>query len=224
MQAFRDAFLDPDIMAQAWGLLLRGLGRTVLLSLLVLPLGLLGGLALALASRGGRWLRACAAAFVDIFRSVPPLALLVLIYGGLPFAGIDLGSWGSVALCFLLNTSAYHAEVLRAGIEAVSRGQFEATRALGLRPWQGMVLVVLPQAVSKVLPDILSNSIEVVKMTSLTSVVALPDLLFNARMAQSASYNATPVVMAAGMYFLLLWPVVRWLSVMEDHRAARSHA
>lgn len=224
MEAFRDAFLDPDIMAQAWFILLKGLGQTILLSALVLPLGLAGGLALALAARGARWLRVGAAVWVDIFRSVPPLVLLVLIYGGLPFAGLDLGSWGSVALCFLLNTSAYHAEVLRAGIEAVPPGQFEATRALGLRAWQGMALVVLPQAVRKVMPDVLSNCIEVVKMTSLASVAALPDLLFNARAAQSASYNATPIVMAAAMYFLLLWPVVRWLSVVEDRRAQRARA
>ena len=76
--------------------------------------------------------------------------------------------------------------------------------------------VVLPQAIRNMLPDLLSNTLEVVKLTSLASVVALPELLFQARQAQSLTYNATPIVAAAVMYFLVLWPVVRVLSRLEN--------
>ena len=83
-----------------------------------------------------------------------------------------------------------------------------------------MTYIVLPQAVRNVLPDLLSNTLEVVKLTSLGSVVAVPELLFQARQAQSVTYNATPIVMAAVIYFLILWPVVRLLSRLENRALA----
>ena len=216
MEDFVDAFLNFDILRQAWRILLIGLWNTVLLSLLAVP----AGLGLALLSRGRRAVRVPAALFVDLFRSLPPLVLLILIYAGLPFAGIDLGAWGSVAVCFLLNSGAYYCEVLRAGIEAVPPGQADAARALGLRPGQAMRLVVLPQAVRKVAPDLVSNTLEVVKLTSIASVVALPELLYQARQAQSVTYNMTPILGAALGYFLLLWPLVRLLSRLDEAKLA----
>jgi len=219
---FVDAFLNTDILLQAWGLLLRGLLQTVVLSAMALPLGLVTGLALALTDRAGPALRIPAALFVDVFRVLPPLVLLILLYAGLPFAGIDLGAWGSVALCFLLNSGAFFCEVFRGGLKGVPETQMDAARALGLRPWPALRLVLLPQAVRIVLPDLLSNALEVVKLTSIAAVAGLPDLLFVARQAQSVTYNATPIVAAAIMYFLLLWPVVRLLSHLEGGRLART--
>ncbi|UFN49882.1 amino acid ABC transporter permease [Roseomonas sp. OT10] len=220
LEDFRAAFLDLGIVRQAMPILWMGLQQTLLLSLLVVPLGLLAGLALALLSRAeSRWVRWPLAAWVDLFRALPPLVLLVLVYAGLPFAGLEVSAWAAVAIAFLLNTGAYFGEVLRAGLDSVPRGQSEAARALGLRPWQGMALVVLPQAARNVLPDLLGNVLEVVKLTSIASVVALPELLFQARQAQSVTYNASPIVAAAVAYFLLLWPLVRVLSRLENRRA-----
>lgn len=221
MADFAEAFLNTDILLQAWRLLLRGLLQTVVLSAVALPIGLLAGLALALTSRAGPAVRIPAELFVDVFRVLPPLVLLILLYAGLPFAGIDLGAWGSVALCFLLNSGAFFCEVFRGGLKGVPETQMDAARALGLRPWRALRLVLLPQAVRIVLPDLLSNALEVVKLTSIASVAGLPELLFAARQAQSATYNATPIVAAAVMYFLLLWPAVRLLSRLEGERLAR---
>ncbi len=222
MAEFAEAFLNLDILAQAWWLLLTGLVRTVLLSAVALPIGLAAGLALALTSRAGAGVRIPAEIFVDVFRVLPPLVLLILLYAGLPFAGIDLGAWGSVALCFLLNSGAFFCEVFRGGLKGVPETQMDAARALGLRPWAALRLVLLPQAVRIVLPDLLSNALEVVKLTSIASVAGLPELLFVARQAQGVTYNATPIVAAAVMYFLLLWPVVRLLSRLESDRLARA--
>ena len=83
-----------------------------------------------------------------------------------------------------------------------------------------MAYVILPQAVRNVLPDLVSNTLEVVKLTSIASVVALPELLFQARQAQSVTYNPTPIVAAALAYFLLLWPVVRLVSRLENRAIA----
>jgi polar amino acid transport system permease protein len=96
----------------------------------------------------------------------------------------------------------------------------EAARALGLRTTPAMWLVVIPQAVRNVLPDLVSNTLEVVKLTSIASVVAVPELLFQARQAQSVTYNASPIVAAALAYFIILWPVVRLLSRLENRAVA----
>lgn len=221
MNDFVQSFLNVEVASASSHLLWIGLVQTLLLALMTVPLGILMGLLLAvLSTRKSRWVRWPLIGFIDFFRAIPPLVLLIFLYAALPFAGIDLGAWGSVALAFLLNTGAYYAEILRAGIESVPPGQPEAARALGLRRWQVWIFVVLPQAVRNVLPDLISNTLELVKLTSIASVVAVPELLYQARQAQSATYNATPIVVAAVIYFLLLWPCVRLLSRLENRQLA----
>ena len=218
---FLTAFLSLDILRQAWPILLDGLVQTILLSLTVVPLGLVGGTILALLSTVRHPLvRWPLMAWVDVFRALPPLVLLVFVYAGLPFAGLEVTAWTAVAIGFFLNTGAYYGEILRAGIESVPGGQMEAARSTGLTRGQAMAYVVLPQAVRNVLPDLISNTLEVVKLTSIASVVALPELLFQARQAQSVTYNATPIMAAAVIYFILLWPVVRLLSRLENRQLA----
>lgn len=222
MQDFLDAFFNFEILAEAWPILLDGLLQTILLSLLVVPLGFAGGLILALLSTAKtRWIRWPLTAWVDIFRALPPLVLLVFIYAGLPFAGFEVSAFTAVAIGFFLNTGAYYGEIMRAGIESVPAGQMEAARSLGLSRVKAMRLVVLPQAFRNVLPDLISNTLEVVKLTSIAAVVALPELLFQARQAQSVTFNATPIMAAAVAYFILLWPVVRLLSKLENRQLAR---
>ena len=125
-----------------------------------------------------------------------------------------------MAVAFFLNRGAYYGEIFRAGIDSVPSGQIEAARSTGLSRLQAMTYVVLPQAVRNVLPDLLSDTLEVVKLTSLGSVVAVPELLYQARQAQSVTYSPTPVVVAAIVYFIILWPVVRLLSRLESRALA----
>lgn len=215
-------FFNVDIMSQAWPFLLRGFGMTLLLIVLVIPVGCIGGLTVAIAGKSRfRLVRWATIGYVDFFRAFPPLVLLIFIYAGLPFAGIDLPAIVSVCLAFLLNTSAYYGEIFRAGIESVGRGQTEAARSTGLTGLQTTAYVVLPQAVRNVMPDLVSNTLEVAKLTSLASVVALPELLYSADMARSITFNATPIVMAAGFYLVLLWPLVRLLSRLENRAVAK---
>src|SRR5437879_4358042 len=88
-------------------------------------------------------------------------------------------------------------------------------RSTGLKARQALIYVVLPQAVRNVLPDLISNTVEVVKLTSLASVVALPELLYSADMARSITFNTSPIVLAAGIYLVMLWPIVRLVSRLE---------
>jgi polar amino acid transport system permease protein len=218
MDAIFLQFFNVDIMMQAAPLIFQGLGMTLLVCAAVVPLGLAGGLMAALAGRSHtRAVRFLVTFLIDIFRAIPPLVLLIFVQAGLPFAGVRLSPFASVCVAFFLNNSAYYGEIYRAGLDSVGAGQLEAARSTGLTAWQSMTYVVIPQAVRNVLPDLVSNTIEVVKLTSLASVVALPEMLYSADMARSLTYNSSPIVLAAVVYLLLLWPLVRLTSRLE-HR------
>lgn len=213
MEKLIQQFFNVPIMLQALPIVLDGLLVTLLICLAVIPLGLAGGLLMALSSLArSRVLRWSAIAYVDLFRAIPPLVLLILVYSGLPFAGIRLSPFVAVVIAFFLNNSAYYGEVFRAGILSVATGQTEAARSTGLTQGQTLTHVVLPQAVRNVLPDLISNTVEVVKLTSIASVVSLGEILHAADLARSVTYNASPITLAALVYLILLWPVVRLLS------------
>ena len=221
MDLLLNSFFNLGILAQTWPYLLAGFWMTVKLCLVVIPLGVAGGLTVALLSTVRNPLvRWSVIAYVDFFRAFPPLVLLMFIAFGLPFMKIDLGAFGSVAFAFLLNTSSYYGEIFRAGIESVPKGQFEAARSTGLSAAQTMTYIVVPQATRNVIPDLIGNTLEVVKLTSIASVVALPELLYAARQAQSLTYNATPIIAAGLIYLVCLWPLVRLLSRFEHKQIA----
>jgi polar amino acid transport system permease protein len=216
METILQQFFNLGVMEQAFPLILGGLKQTIIICLIVVPLGLFGGLAFALTSLSRlRTVRWAAIAVIDFFRSIPPLVLLIFVYAGLPFAGFRLSPLAAVAISFFLNTSSYYGEIYRAGIESVGLGQWDAARSTGLQAYQTLAYVALPQAVRNVLPDLVSNTVEVVKLTSLASVVALPELLYSADMARSVTFNSSPIVLAAVIYLAMLWPLVRLISRLE---------
>jgi polar amino acid transport system permease protein len=221
MQAILQQFFDLSIMGKALPLVLTGLWTTLLICAVVIPLGLTGGILVAAISLSRRaWLRRATKLLVDLFRALPPLVLLIMIYSGLPFIGIRLTPLAAVSIAFFLNNSSYYGEVFRAGIESVPSGQWEAARSTGLGATQTFLFVVLSQAVRNVLPDLVSNTVEVVKLTSLASVVSMPEMLYSADMARSLTFNASPIVLAAAIYLAILWPAVRLVSRLE-HAVAR---
>jgi polar amino acid transport system permease protein len=215
-------FFNLDVYVRVAPYLLGGLGRTLLLSALVIPVGVIAGLGIGVLSvtLKNRFLRFLLAVYIDFFRALPPLVLLIFIYFGLPFLGIEIPKLLAVAVGFMLNNASYYGEVFRAGLESVPAGQSEAARSTGLSAAQTMLYVRIPQATRAVMPDLISNTLEVVKMTTLASAVALPELLRVARDAQSLVYNPSPIVLAALFYLALLWPVVRLLSRYENRHIA----
>lgn len=222
MDMLVQSFFNVEILAVVWPMLWLGLQMTLLLTIVVVPLGFAAGLAIAsLHSLRIWWLSTIIIVYVDFFRAFPPLVLLIFVYYGLPLLGLEVDPFVSVAIAFLLNTSSYYGEIFRAGIESIPRGQTEAARSTGLGRAQAMIHVVLPQAVRNVLPDLVGNTVEVVKATSIASVVALPELLRMARIAQGNTYNPTPLIAAALIYLILLWPAVRLLSRMERRMLAQ---
>jgi polar amino acid transport system permease protein len=217
-----DTFLNWKVFVQTLPLLLSGLSTTLGLGFTAIVLGLIGGLALALLRLYAPTpFRQTAIAYIDVIRAIPVLVLLVIVYYALPFVGLRLSPFAAAASALSVVSAAYSAEIFRAGIEAVPRGQFEASRALGLNPIRLMLDVVLPQAVKLVIPPITSNSINVMKDTALASVVAMPDLLKQATQAQALSANPTPLIGAALIYIVILLPLVRLVGVFEKRFALR---
>lgn len=220
MDTLVDTFFNLDIYRQVFPYLLGGLWTTVWLSAIVIPLGACAGLLLALAQTQSpaRWARWSVIAYVDFFRAFPPLVLLIFLYFGLPFLVGNVPKLGAVVLAFVLNNASYFCEVFRAGIQSVPKGQMEAARSTGLTRLQALRHVVLPQAVRNVMPDLLGNCIEVVKLTTIASVVGMPELLRAARDTQSLVYNPSPIVLAALLYLAMLWPLTRVLASLEKRR------
>ncbi|WP_322998458.1 amino acid ABC transporter permease [Castellaniella sp.] len=215
-------FFNLAIYKSVTPILLQGLAMTVLLSVLIIPLGLFFGLVLSIVYLHvtNRIVKALLILYIDVFRAIPPLVLLILVYFGLPFLNIEITNLTAVILCFVLNNSCYYGEVFRSGLISVPKGQAEAARSTGLSFLQSLLYVQIPQATRNVMPDLISNSLEIVKLTTIASAVALPEVLHMAQNAQSLLYNPSPIVLAGIFFLILLVPVVRLISHMERRRLA----
>ena len=211
-----ETFFNWSVFISALPLLLEGLWITIALGAVSIVAGLVTGLLMALARLyGAPAVQVVARIYIDVFRSIPLLVLLVLVYYALPFVGVRLTSFTSAATALTLVSCAYTSEIFRAGIQAIPKGQFEAADAIGLSFFNRMRDVVLPQAFRIVVPPLTSNCINVLKDTALASVVAMPDLLKQATQAQALAANPTPLIGAAVLYLLLLLPLVRLVAFFE---------
>jgi polar amino acid transport system permease protein len=216
MELLLENFANVDSLRRIYPLLLQGLVYTFWLSVTALPLGMLLGLAIAvLYSFKHRWVNIALLVYIDLFRSFPVLVLLILIFFGLPFVGLTLGGFAAAVLAIVLNNSGYYGEIFRAGILSVPQGQSDAARALGFKPLHLVFYIVLPQAIRNVMAPLASNSLELVKATPIAALVALPELLRSARVAQEQTYNPTPLMAAAAIFFVLLYPFARWVARLE---------
>ena len=216
MENLIHTFFNWPVLVESMPFLLNGFVVMIRIGATSIALGLMGGLFLALvklyAPRPGPLL---AQIYIDVYRSIPLLVYLFIVYYALPFVGIRLSAFWATTVALSMVSSAYAAEIYRAGIEAVPKGQFEASSALGLGFFDTMRDVVLPQAIKIVIPPMTGNCVNVLKDTALASVVALPELLKEAMQAQALAANPTPLVGAAALYLLLLWPMVRLVAYFE---------
>lgn len=203
--------------------LLDGAGTTLSLFVVTLALSVPLGLALALA-RLSRWvaLRRAVSGFIWLMRGTPLMLQLLFVYYALPFVpviGVRLPDYPAAILAFVLNYSAYFAEIFRAGIQSIERGQYEGAKALGMSYAQTMRRIVMPQVLRRTLPPLANETITLVKDTSLIYVLALNDLLRAARGIVQRDFTITPFVVAAAFY-LLMTLVLTW----AFQRLERRHA
>ena len=212
---FLKTFFNAEVMAKYLPDILQGMVVTVELALLIVVSGIGAGLVLALirslAIRPVNWLIIFV---VDLFRSLPPLVIIVLIYFGLPAAGISASAFVSTWLSLSLVLMSFAEEIFWAGITSISRGQWEAARSTGLSFGQTLFNVILPQALRLTVAPLTNRTIAITKGTALGTVVALHEILGMASSAVSNSYNPSPLMMAAAAYLVLFLPVVvgaRWI-------------
>ena len=214
-EGFAFSFLNARVAADYWPKILEGLGVTVALAVLIIAAGLALGLGLAvLRCLGLRMLDWAIIFVVDLFRALPPLVLIVLIYFGLPAAGIGFSGFWATWLALTLVLMAFAEEIFWGSICAVPKGQWEAGRAIGLRFLPTMRLIVLPQALRIAIPPLTNRTIAITKGTALGSVVAVAEILGAAQSGMAFSGNPTPLMLGAMAYLLLFLPVViagRWV-------------
>ena len=219
LDAIGKFFFNARVISEALPYLWSGLLVTIRVGLLVTVLGFAVGLLLALVRCSHiryvtRILGVLIRIYVDFLRSSPYLVLLVLVYFGLPFVGINLTTVVTTVVVFSACLSAFAEEIFRAAIESIEKGQTEASRALGLSFLQMMRYVIVPQAVRVAIPTLANRTVAITKAISMASAIALPDLLKEARQAAGNFANPSPLIAAAVMYitvFFLLGMLVSYL-------------
>jgi len=223
-ERFLETFFKPEMLAQYWPAILKGVAVTLELAVAVVVTGFVLGLALAcLRSYGFRILNAAIIVVVDLFRALPPLVAILLIYFGLPNIGVNLPSFAVLWLVLSFVLAAFAEEIFWAGITATPKGQWEAARSTGLTFTQTLTAVVLPQAIRLGVPPLTNRTIAITKNTALGTVIGVPEILNQATTAQSFTGNATPLMMGAIAYIVLFVPVVvagRWIETRYAWRRA----
>lgn len=207
-----------------WDLLLAGLANTLALTGVALAGGIPVGLALALGRlSGSRFLSAPAGVVIEVFRTTPPLVQLFWFYFGLPIVlKVEMTPYLAAALTFTIQSGAFFAEIFRAGIVSVDRGQREAARAIGMTETQAMRRIVLPQAVKRMFPAMMERSIELMKTTTLVATVSYADLLYQANELAQKTFRPLEVFTAAALMYLVTISVVSAIAALVERRMAMS--
>ena len=212
---FVDSFFKLSVMREYLPDIVDGFLLTCYLALEIVVTGLALGLFLALVRTYGlRLVNLPIVLFVDIMRALPPLVFILLLYFGLPGIGINLTGFEVTWLTLSLVLAAVAEEIFRAGIVAVPKGQWEASRSTGLGFGQTLVHVIMPQAIRLTVPPLTNRTIAITKNTALGTVVGVGEILNQATTGQSFSGNASPLVLGALAYLILFVPVVifgRWI-------------
>ena len=223
-------FFDPQVALESIGPIFQGLLVNLLvLVIAVVCVAILGTVLATMRSLRGPVffpLRALAAAYTDFFRGIPLLIVLYLVGFGIPalmiFPRMPAMFWGTIAL--VLTYSAYVAEVLRAGMEAVHPSQRIAARSLGLSHAQTLRIVVIPQGVRKVVPALMNDFVSMQKDVGLISVLGAVDAVRAAQLLVAETYNFTPYIVAGLMFIILSWPMIRLTDVVTARLNKREQA
>ena len=201
----------------------RGVAVTLAYTVGTVLLGLLIGLLLGLGRLSrSRLVNAPLVAIIELFRCTPLLVQIVWCYYALPVVlSIQIPATVAATLVLSFYTGAFYAEIFRGGILSIEPGQWDAARALGLRAWPMMRTVILPQAVRRMVPPFMNQSITQLKNTSLVSTIAVPDLLYQGTLITADTYRPLEVYTAvAVIYFALLFPATRLVQWYEKRLLA----
>ena len=221
------SFFNFSFLPKYGAFFVQGVEYTLLLAIVSVSLAVIPAMLLALMRLSrNKVVKTISGAYIAVFRSTPMLVQLSIIYFGLfgvisiprvtILGFVDLSRFIPGVVALALNSSAYVAEIFRAGILAVDAGQMEAARSLGLSKWQGMKLVVLPQAIKNVLPALANEVVTRVKESSICSMLGMEELMFGAKAVASATYvSLAPYTLAALIYFCINYPASKAIEAVE---------
>ena len=201
----------------------KGVGITLSISIVTVFLGILLGSVLFYMKSSNLhiWnikpLKVIATVYVEIIRGTPMLLQIMMVYSGSKLIfDIDISAFNAAIIAIGLNSAAYVSEIVRAGIEAVDKGQMEAARSLGMKKSTAMRLIIVPQAVKNILPALGNELVTVIKDSSMASVIGVGELMFSAKIVQGATYlSMEPLMVAAVFYFILTFSLGRLMSYFE---------
>lgn len=214
--------MDLPLMWESLPLLLKGAVMTLKITALAGSIGLVLGALIGLArSFGIRWLNALIATYVEVIRGTPLYTQLLIIAYGIPSAtGLQYDVFIAGLITIGVNSSAYVAEIMRAGIQSIDKGQMEAARSLGMPHGQAMVTVILPQAVRRVIPPLLNELITLIKESSLVAVIAVVELSRTAQLIGSRTFKPFPVLVTAALIYLAMTLTLSRLTAVLERRMA----
>ncbi|UOQ48868.1 amino acid ABC transporter permease [Gracilibacillus caseinilyticus] len=209
-----DQFFDAELAIENLPLILSGLPMTIAVSLVSMVMGLVLGLFISLARNSDSiMLRYPARIYISFMRGTPLLVFLFLLYFGLPVLGLTLSAFVAAVLGFGLNSAAYIAEVIRASLNSVPKGQWEAAKALGFGYRQTLIKIILPQAARIAMPPLTNVFLDLVKATSLAAVITVPELFQKAQIATGRSFDSFTMYTVVA---LIYWPLCILISFMQE--------
>ena len=215
--------LDFSFIVEYMPYYFEGIKYTLLISLITVFFGAIFGSLLFFmkTSNFHIWkikpLKILAIIYIEIVRGTPMLLQILIMYAGSKmFFGIDLSPFTSAIIAIALNSAAYVSEIVRAGIEAVDKGQMEAARSLGMKKSTAMMLIVIPQAVKNILPAIGNEFVAIIKESSMASIIGVNELMFAGKVVVGSTYlGLEPYIVAAGFYFIMTFTLGRIISLIE---------
>ncbi|WP_289145549.1 ABC transporter permease subunit [Staphylococcus aureus] len=209
---------DSGFISKYGSFFLKGIKITILISLIGVALGSILGAFVALMKLSKikiiSWI---ASIYIEILRGTPMLVQVFIVFFGITSAlGLDISALVCGTIALVINSSAYIAEIIRAGINAVDKGQMEAARSLGLNYRQTMKSVIMPQAIKNILPALGNEFVTLIKESSIVSTIGVGEIMFNAQVVQGISFDPfTPLIVAAALYFVLTFVLTRIMNMIE---------
>ncbi len=215
-QSFAESFVKNFIVEDRYMLIVRGLGTTILISLMAILLGCIIGFIMAFFRLSKiKLLNWIAGIYIDVIRGTPTVVQLLIIYYVIFAPFKNMPKVVIAAISFGINSGAYVAEIVRGGILSVDRGQMEAGRSLGLTSAQTMRLIIIPQAIKNILPALGNEFIVLIKETAIAGYIALQDLTKASDIIRSITWSSMPLFATAIIYFILVKLLSKGLQVFE---------
>lgn len=202
---------------------LNGAKFTLILAFFTVLFGVLLGLCLAIMKISkSKFLNLIATAYIEFIRGTPVLVQLYIIYYALPnMIGLNLPDLVAAVLALSINSGAYVAEIIRAGIQAIDKGQMEAARSLGMTQAAAMRYIIIPQSIKNILPALGNEFIVVIKESSIVSVIGIHELMYNADTVRGNTFRPLePLLIAAVMYFVMTFTLSKLMGVAERRMRA----